>query len=113
MNSYLSAQRVMRGSALPDLYVSVTYRSIGNYEDAHSFIKQAYNCEPQNPLVLHEYGTNLIKLEDYEDATKFMNMALNILMQNARRNRQTECKIYFLNLFMKFFSVSEMGSIAL
>ena len=93
MNSYLSAQRVMPGSALPDLYVSVSYRSTGNYEDAHSFIKQAYEREPNNPMVLHEYGTNLIKLEDYEDAEKFMTRALDILMQNVRRNSQSECKL--------------------
>ncbi|CBY38890.1 unnamed protein product, partial [Oikopleura dioica] len=90
MNSYLSAQRVMPGSALPDLYVSVSYRALGNYEDAHSFIKQAYEREPCNPMVLHEYGTNLIKLEDYENAAKFLNRALNSLMQNVRRNSQSE-----------------------
>lgn len=103
MNSYLSAQRVMPGSALPDLYVSVSYRALGNYEDAHSFIKQAYEREPCNPIVLHEYGTNLIKLEDYENATKFLNRALNGLMQNARRNCQTESKRLVLlceNLFV-------------
>ena len=37
MSAYLTAERVMRGSALPHLYVGLEYGSTGNHDQARVF----------------------------------------------------------------------------
>lgn len=79
MSAYLTAERVMRGSALPHLYVGLEYGSTGNHDQAESFLRRALDIEPENPLVLHELGTNSYQLGKFESAKEYYEDALQII----------------------------------
>ena len=89
MSAYLTAERVMRGSALPHLYVGLEYGSTGNHDQAESFLRRALEIEPQNPLVLHELGANAYQLKKYAEAQSYYEQALPII-ENAKGKFDSE-----------------------
>jgi len=82
MSAYLTAERVMRGSALPHLYVGLEYGSTGNHDQAESFLRRAMEIEPENPLVLHELGTNAYQLGKFSRAKEYYEAAMVIIEQS-------------------------------
>jgi len=86
-NAFLMAERLMKGSALPQLYIGLQYGSTGNHVQAAEFLDYAHKIEPDNPLVLQEMGTNAFHLGHYQDALRHFFKAIKIIESNERHDQ--------------------------
>lgn len=81
-NAYLMAEKEMRGSALPHLYVGLEYGSTGNHEQEETFLKHAIQIEPDDPLILQELGVNAFYLKNFDEALSYFFKAIQIIRRN-------------------------------
>ncbi|CAD5114423.1 DgyrCDS3556 [Dimorphilus gyrociliatus] len=84
MAAYNIAARYAAGSHFPLLFMGMEqYSNDRNLQLASKYIKQAMDCAPNDPSVLHEMGVVLYEMQDYESAEKLFLEALSKIEHSA------------------------------
>ena len=76
MAAYFKAFQLMKGCHLPLLYIGVEYGLTNNQKLAEQFFTQALEIAPKDPFVLHELGLTCFQNQDYVEAEKYFENAL-------------------------------------
>lgn len=79
MAAYFKALQLMKGCHLPFLYIGLEYGLTNNTKLAERFFNQALAIAPSDPFVLHEMGVAAFQNQEYSNAKRHFENALNLL----------------------------------